>query len=75
MSKWISVNDRLPETPDNVLAVWNGRVCIMSYFPLIEGGQTYRVWAYVYDGINGDGVYDGDYRPTYWMPIPQPPTE
>jgi len=74
MSQWISVDERLPETPDNVLAVLNGQVCIMSYFLFTENGETNKVWAYVYDGINGDGVFDDNYYPTHWMPIPQPPT-
>ena len=72
-SQWISVEDRLPETEDNVLAVLEGQLCIMSYFAFKENGETQMVWGYVYDGINGDGIFDDNYCPTHWMPLPEPP--
>ena len=75
MSDWISVDDAVPENTDNVLAVLDGQVCIMNYFSFQENGETIMAWAYVYDGINGDGVYDDNYEPTHWMPIPKIPTK
>ena len=67
---WVSVNERLPEHENNVLAVLDGQVCIMSYFSFQENGETNKVWGYVYDGINGDGIFDDNYYPTHWMDIP-----
>lgn len=70
---WISVKEKLPEHENNVLAVLDGQVCIMNYFPFEENGEITQVWGYVYDGINGDGIYDDNYNPTHWMEIPSPP--
>lgn len=72
-TNWISVEDRLPENENNVLAVLDGQTCIMSYFDFQENGETFKVWGYVYDGINGDGEYDDNYNPTHWQPLPTPP--
>ncbi len=69
-SQWISVDDRLPENENYVLAVLDGQTCIMSYFDFQENGETFKVWGYVYDGINGDGEYDDNYNPTHWQPLP-----
>jgi hypothetical protein len=70
---WISVNENLPEHEKNVLAVLDGQVCIMNYFSFQENGEKNKVWGYVYDGINGDGIFDDNYYPTHWMDIPCPP--
>jgi hypothetical protein len=70
---WFSVNEKLPEHEKNVLAVLDREVCIMNYFSFKENGETYMVWGYVYDGINGDGIFDDNYYPTHWMEIPCPP--
>jgi hypothetical protein len=70
---WISVNEKLPEHENNVLAVLDGQVCIMRYFSFQENGEVKMVWGYVYDGINGDGIFDDNYYPTHWMDIPCPP--
>jgi Protein of unknown function (DUF551) len=71
-SGFISVKDRLPETEDNVLAILDGKVCVMRCFPMVENDVTYWVWGRVYDGLDGDAIYDEDYYPTDWMPIPNP---
>lgn len=70
---WISVKEKLPQHENNVLAVLDGQVCIMNYFSFQENGETNKVWGYVYDGINGDGIFDDNYYPTHWMEIPCPP--
>jgi hypothetical protein len=70
---WISVEDRLPDTSDNVLAILDGERCCMSYFDFPINGQPFNVWGYVYDGLNGDAIYDYDYTPTHWQPLPEPP--
>lgn len=72
---WIPCSERLPETADNVLAILEGTRQIMSYFDFDEGGQTHKVWAIVYDGLDGEGFYDDNYEPTHWMPLPEPPTK
>lgn len=72
-NEWIGVEERLPETPDNVLAILDGEVCVMAYFDFIDGGSTYKVWGYAYDGISDAAVYDDNYKPTHWQPIPTKP--
>jgi hypothetical protein len=72
-NNWISVDNKLPKHENNVLAVLGGEVCIMNYLSFKENGETYKVWGYVYDGINGDGIFDDNYYPSHWMEIPKPP--
>lgn len=69
MSEWVSVDERLPEDENNVFAILDGELCIMSYFSFQENGETNKFWGYVYDGIDGDAIYDDDYYPTHWKPI------
>lgn len=71
-SPWTMVEDGLPKHENNVLAVWNGKVCVMAYFSFKDGGETYKVWGYVYDGIDNEAIYDDEYKPTKWMEIPKP---
>ena len=70
---WINVNERLPEHGNNVLAVLYGKVCVMCCDTIIESGETYRAWCYVYDGLDGDGIFDDNYEPTHWMELPTAP--
>ena len=57
---WISVNERLPETCENVLVFTHGLSDIGYYSP------TGRFWiCYV----------DEDARVTHWMPLPKAPKE
>ena len=70
---WIPVSERLPEHENNVLAVVDGRRRVMRYVTIHKGGQRYRVWAYVYGGLEGDGWHDDDYLVTHWMEIPDLP--
>ena len=72
---WIKVTERLPEVEHNVLAVLDGQVCIMAYFWFHESGEKYQVWGYSYDGVNGDAIFDDNYYPTHWMPLPEPPKD
>lgn len=71
-SPWISVEERLPDHENNVLAVLDGKVCVMAYFSFKHDGGTIKVWGYVYDGLDGEAIYDHDYEPTKWMEIPTP---
>ena len=57
-SPWISVEDRLPEYGELVLAVIEGEVC------LCECATDDGVW--FERGLTTD-------KPTYWMPIPEIP--
>lgn len=59
-ANWISVEDRVPETDDYVLA-WNGQPIVAYY-----DGEWYST----------DGNFDEDISPiTYWMPLPEEPKE
>ena len=69
-SKWVSCAERLPDHEHNVLAILDGKVCVMNYFNFFENGESYKVWGYVYDGIDGDGIFDDNYYPTKWQEIP-----
>lgn len=70
---WISVEERLPEDEHNVLAVLDGKVCVMAYFSFWENGERIMVWGYSYDGVNGDAIFDDNYYPTHWQPLPTAP--
>lgn len=70
---WISVEERLPEDEHNVLAVLDGQVCVMAYFSFWENGERIMVWGYSYDGVNGDAIFDDNYYPTHWQPLPTAP--
>ena len=70
-SKWISVEDSLPEHDNNVLAILNGNMEIMAYCNIHEDGETFKVWHIVYDGLQGDPIYDDNYEPTHWQPLPK----
>jgi hypothetical protein len=59
--EWISVNERLPDDPDVVLAYRRGFPGVFQC--CYEGGQ----WT------DGDVVCGGATRPTHWMPLPEPP--
>lgn len=68
-SKWISVEERLPENSIGVLVtdgtdVSEGWLCTCSSK---EGAKV--VWGL---GSNDDGPYDPI---THWMPLPEPPKE
>ena len=67
-SEWISVKDRLPEKNSKVL------VYIPKYKGLYDGmhiayySHSLNMW------VDLDRTYLFDH-PTYWMPLPVPPTE
>ena len=79
--KWISVDEKLPETKkendywsENVLAWCNGRLHVMAYGYIDEGDEGCGyVWANCYNDIEGDPVWDDNYQPTHWMPLPVAP--
>ena len=64
-SKWIRVEDRLPEKND--LAGPYGSVLI---YGSIQGDNDYNVTMYCSSSIGG---FIGGYKVTHWMPLPDPP--
>lgn len=65
---WISVEDRLPETSCDVLAVKrNGLIVQMSYHaPFDHGKRIFQWWGF------GEWI-DQHSQVTHWMPIPDLP--
>lgn len=71
-SKWISVEDRMPEHHSLILAAWR---------PL-KGG-SYRVDAFIYDATSqeysslnsGNKLNNKVASVTYWQPLPEPPEQ
>lgn len=66
MSNWISVDERLPEENEEVLA-WDGESIEKAHLQRYLGGyndNTLR-WTY-YDCMIWENV-------THWMPLPEPP--
>ena len=66
MSKWISIQDQLPEINQDVLCLFkNGTMAVGYRYPL------YEAW----NACTGDGmVTNMDGEPIYWMPLPESPT-
>jgi hypothetical protein len=79
-SKWISVEDRLPE---------NGRYLVFQKSFISGGHCDFATFTQCYSGLLGDPMngkqlwykYDGEYgdyevtNVTHWMPLPKPPKE
>ena len=63
--KWISVEERLPGKPCDVLAVVNGHVMYTWYHPRTRCFE------------NGAGIcyFVTENMVTHWMPLPNPPKE
>lgn len=78
---WISVEDRTPapikgkDWSENVLAFCEGRLMVMAYCWLTDGENSGWTWCNCYGDINGDPEFDDEYSPTYWMPLPTPPSK
>ena len=68
--KWISVQDRSPESND--ISCWhliNAKICDYEDEEFIVGEACYEG-----DGKWANG-YNQDLNPTHWMPLPQPPNQ
>lgn len=59
---WISVEDRLPDH-DGKYLIYDGREVTVAIYTKIG-----RLW-------NDDVEEYFDYKPTHWMPLPEPPEE
>jgi hypothetical protein len=78
--EWIESEKQKPEIPKgescsaNVLAWLCGSLSIMAYC-YIDDGDENSGWAWCNCGgdIEGDPEFDDDYKPTHWMPLPEPP--
>jgi hypothetical protein len=81
-SKWISVEDRLPEKALRCFVYqkrnnkWGGDVSLATFDPCYKGGRGNhmngkQVW-YEYDSEYGDYELSDV---THWMPTPEPPKE
>ena len=72
MSEWISTKDRLPTENDNYLAVVDGEVMEVTFWPdSIKNFMGLR-WS----TCNADGFrWLMNEVVTHWMPMPEPPEE
>ena len=72
---WVSIKseDDLPKDDKNVLVIIEGQMQIMCLCSIIDNDVLSKVWCMVYDGLDGDGIYDDNYYPTHWMPLPTHP--
>ena len=65
MSEWISVEERLPEEGDLVLAYQKGERIRVDYIVLLEGEILSYIW--------GNFLVDDWDKTSHWMPCPKPP--
>lgn len=69
--KWIGVEDRLPNTKECVL--------VADWYSGINYGMAKAYynssWFIDNDSVDvcGDAVVDLGFKPTHWMPLPEPP--
>lgn len=74
--KWVSVEDRLPELPDEdycdvMVITYNkgdAQSMVMIYDRALVRGKRVERWKYYWDRI-------ADETPDYWMHLPAPPKE
>lgn len=72
-SPWISVDDRLPETEDLVLAIVSGKP--KSNITLIDSPEIASYWRDTDEWfIDAYPEWDNP-KVTYWMPIPEQPED
>ena len=70
MSKWISVNDRLPEYGEPVLLAINGEVQDVPY--VLNGDETVPDW---FDPVPTSCATVWWNEVTHWMPLPEVPED
>ena len=76
MSKWISVQDRLPDFEQNVLVY--AEVKLENISPesmmVVTHRHKYR-FADFWSWSEPSQYFNEDYKITHWMPLPEPPKE
>lgn len=77
--RWISVEDRLPETTGRCLALFeDGRVADVGYDECIDDGCRFGEWIDIFEP-RSLGFLDSEWNPhdgiTHWMPLPEPPKD
>lgn len=70
MSEWISVKDRLPEEICVLVVLKTGTVTVGEYSE--KSGDWLILDPFIIGCIDPIKYY---YRPTHWMPLPEPPKE
>lgn len=65
MSKWISVNDRLPDDGQVVLFHERGGVIYCAEYSVVVDGHAWCIDHYDFEANDV----------THWMPLPDPPEE
>ena len=73
VSKWISVEERLPEDDTNVLvyAIGNNEPSVIAMT-----GYTHNMYGFNIEGWRAPWQYFFyEYKITHWMPLPEPPKE
>jgi hypothetical protein len=69
-TKWVSVNDRLPDESCECLGIVDGEVTEVSYSPKCK--ELICVWSM----CDADGCKPlSDDAVTHWMPLPEPPQD
>ena len=76
MSEWISVKEKFPEFEQLVLTEGNSGLVVMERVWNEEGWywSAAGYWG-MSDLREPDEYEEGDYEPTHWMPLPEPPKE
>ena len=74
MTKWIRVEDHIPNTEDDVLVVMGENIVIVHlrwYYPTHEDSyEAFQYWS------DNDGAMVIDWHEvTHWMPLPELPNE
>ena len=71
VNEWISVEEKLPDTDDNVLVICNGEYKNIRFI------NAYDLAAYDSDEDEWilDSYPEAVVTVTHWMPLPQPPKE
>ena len=68
---WISIEERLPDFNENVLGYSLGNITVVyRYNYKAWNGAEYQCWELAEPGSYAE---DGEWTPTHWMPLPEPP--
>ena len=74
MSKWISVNDRLPNETQGFLVVLDNEDVDIRLFN--SKNEPYQTWSSMLDKflfLDNKGEWHSTDRVTHWMPLPELP--